>query len=74
MLRPWGTWIIGQGHVARRQGVLIIVLTLDSLLDIKYEPHVCKNSQETWLTFLLQFKHVWCLYLWKVHEERALAS
>ena len=42
--------------------------TLNSLLDIKYEPHICKNSPGKWLIFL---ETVYKFYLWKVHEDNS---
>ena len=49
-----------------------VSLTHNLLLDIMYEPHVCKKSTKIWQISFFKIEHFSFRYLWKVQEELAL--
>ena len=48
--------------------------THNPLLDIKYEPHICKKSPEIWQISLFKSKHLLFRYFWKLQEEQVVGS
>ena len=46
---------------------LLACLTLNFLVQIKYDSHICKCSQKA---DFINFKYLQCIYVWMVHEEQ----